>query len=314
MHSPRPRTPAHGFRTFFVRGLVILLPSVLTLWLLVKAYQFVDNSIAAPINGWVRAGIVQLDRMHGVLPEEFTPTPEAVAAELSATRLVRRPLTAEVVEQRLREELFRKWWEGTWYMNLVGLLIAVIAVYTAGRLLGGFFGRRLYRRVEGVFFGIPVVRSIYPHIKQVVDFLLSDERSISFNRVVAVQYPREGIWSIALVTGEGMQPLQGTVKDPLTLFIPSSPTPFTGYTITVPREQTIEMPLTIDEALRFVVTAGVLLPGRREFGDTASVALAVPAGTAAAAADEPPRRVEPRSEQHQSEQHPSEQRGREQQA
>lgn len=262
MQTPRPRTPAQGFKTFFLRGLAVLLPSVLTLWLLVKAYQFVDNSIAAPINGWVRLGVVQLDRRYGGILDEFQPTAEELAAELAAIPASRRPASGAAVEQRLREQFFRQWWERTWYMNLVGLLIAVASVYTAGRLLGGFVGRRIYRRAESLLTGVPIVKHIYPHIKQVVDFVLSDERPISFSRVVAIQYPRQGIWSIGLVTGEGMRPLRGSVADPVTVFIPSSPTPFTGYTITVPRDQTIELPMTIDEALRFVVTAGVLMPGR----------------------------------------------------
>lgn len=263
MQTPRPRTTsAHGFKTFFFRGLAVLLPSVLTLWLLVKAYQFVDSSIAAPINGWVRLGTVQLDRRYPGLLEAFTPTPDELAARVAAMPAGRRPATLEDLAQQMREEAFREWWEATWYLNLVGLLIAVIAVYTAGRLLGGFVGRRIYRRVEGLLTGVPVVKHIYPHIKQVVDFVLSDERPITFNRVVAVQYPREGVWSIGLVTGEGMRPLRASVEDPVTLFIPSSPTPFTGYTVTVPRNQTVELPLSIDEALRFVVTAGVLQPSR----------------------------------------------------
>jgi uncharacterized membrane protein len=262
MQAPRPRTPSHGFKTFFLRGLAVLLPSVLTLWLLVKAYQFVDSSIAAPINSWVRLGTVQLDRRYPWILDEFQPTPGEVADAIAAMPAGRRPVSADAVAMQLREDGFREWWEQTWYLNLVGLLIAVVAVYTAGRLLGGFVGRRIYRRLEGLLTSVPVVKHIYPHIKQVVDFVLSDERPITFNRVVAVQYPRQGIWSIGLVTGEGMRPLRGSIDDPITLFIPSSPTPFTGYTVTVPRGETIELPLSIDEALRFVVTAGVLQPTR----------------------------------------------------
>lgn len=86
-----------------------------------------------------------------------------------------------------------------------------------------------------------------------------------FSSVVAVEYPREGIWSMGFVTGSGIEKVVNNVKKEfLTIFIPTSPTPFTGFVIMVPREQTIELNLTMEQALRFVVSAGVIVPGREQ--------------------------------------------------
>lgn len=240
----------------------MLLPSVLTLWLLVQAYRFVDSSIATPINEGIRLAVIQIDRRTGFLPPQFEPSEREIFTELAETATDREPLDADAARQLLRERAFVEWWNQRWYLNLLGLLVAVVAVYLAGRLVGGLIGRSIYRRVERVLTSVPIVKHIYPHVKQVVDFLLSDDRPMKFNRVVAIEYPRKGIWSIGLVTGEGMRPVQASAGDSMTIFIPSSPTPFTGYTITVPRGDTVDLDLTIDEALRFVVTAGVLVPPR----------------------------------------------------
>ena len=84
---------------------------------------------------------------------------------------------------------------------------------------------------------------------------------MEFSRVVAVEYPRKGVWSIGLVTGPGMRTLQNANEGVyLTVFIPSSPTPVTGYTITVRRDEVIDLPVHVDDALRFTVSGGVIMP------------------------------------------------------
>jgi uncharacterized membrane protein len=75
-----------------------------------------------------------------------------------------------------------------------------------------------------------------------------------------VEYPRKGIWSVGFLTGDPLQSIQQKIPDSVTIFIPSSPTPFTGYTITVPRKDTIDLPMTVEEAIRFAVSGGVLVP------------------------------------------------------
>ena len=96
----------------------------------------------------------------------------------------------------------------------------------------------------------------------VFDFFVRDEPGkVRFRRVVAVEYPRKGIWSIGLVTGDPMRQVQArSDTEFLTVFIPSSPTPFTGYVIAVAAADTMDLNITIEEALRFSVSGGVIVP------------------------------------------------------
>ncbi len=223
MSDPSARTFHSDFKRFFLRGLVILLPSVLTIWIVVKAYQFIDSAIAGPINQALRAGLRNL-----------APHWKS-AGDLN------------------------DWWETHWYMNLIGLTAAIVVVYFTGYLLGGFLGKRFYRHIERAITTLPVFKQVYPYVKQVVDFLFSDEKTMKFNRVVMIEYPRKGLWSVGFQTGSTLQAIQDHAGDCVTVFIPSSP-PISGYTVTIPREEVIELPITVEEAIRFVVSGGVLVP------------------------------------------------------
>jgi uncharacterized membrane protein len=146
-------------------------------------------------------------------------------------------------------------------LHLLGFLIAIILVYFVGFFLASFIGRTFWRAAEGLLCRIPLIRAIYPNVKQVTDFLLT-ERKVEFAGVVALEYPRKGVWAIGLHVGGPMKPLQQKVSDELvTVFVPSSPTPFTGYVVQVPRSEVIELNLTIDEGLRFTISGGVIKPG-----------------------------------------------------
>jgi len=282
MSDPSGRTFTGDFRRFFLRGLVVLLPSILTLWIMVKAYQFIDNTIAEPINRGVRIMLVNTTRVWTPLREVFDPTEEEIEkawAELPPNRQL--PEARTTLRAKLRAQHIETWWAGHWYMDLIGLFVAIIAVYIAGRLLGGFFGRRIYRKVEDIITTVPVFKQVYPYVKQVVDFLFSDDRPIKFNRVVAVEYPRKGIWSVGFLTGDTLRTIQERTGDSVTVFVPSSPTPFTGYTITILREEVIELPLTVEEAIRFAVSGGVLVPTheRSDAGGTEDAAAAAALST-----------------------------------
>ena len=147
-----------------------------------------------------------------------------------------------------------------YHLSWIGIILSLMVIYFFGRFVASLFGRGIWRMIERGFFRMPVVKAIYPYVKQVIDFLLSDKK-IEFSRVVAIEYPRKGIWSIGLVTGSGIKTINDRVgPNLLTVFIPSSPTPFTGYTITVRHDEVIDLPLSIDDALRFTVSGGVIVP------------------------------------------------------
>jgi uncharacterized membrane protein len=262
------RTFRSDFRRFFVKGLAVLLPTVLTLWILVKAYEFVDVTIAQPINGGIRFVMAQATPHLEIFQKSFDPSEAAVEKELARLKSeeVANVTTASVTKQ-LRTSKIMTWWQTRWYMNFIGIVVAILAVYIAGRLLGGFLGRRIQGRLERLLTSIPLIKQIYPYVKQVVDFLISDDKPLKFNRVVMVEYPRKGVWSVGLVTGEPMRVVQdhitGVEGPGITVFVPSSPTPFTGYTITVAKDSVIEIPISIDEALRFTISGGVLIPSHQ---------------------------------------------------
>ncbi|MEJ2648960.1 MAG: DUF502 domain-containing protein [Sedimentisphaerales bacterium] len=159
-----------------------------------------------------------------------------------------------------KEELTRIIVEGP--ASVIGFVIAVIAVGIFGAILASYVGKSIWRMAENFIMNTPLLRRVYPYIKQVTDFLLTqEEQKRFFSRVVAVEYPRKGIWTLGFVTGSGLKNVVNRIrKEFLTILIPTSPTPFTGFIITVPKKQTIDLDVTIEEALRFIISGGVISP------------------------------------------------------
>jgi uncharacterized membrane protein len=258
--------PSRGnFRRFFLRGLAVVLPATLTLWILVQAYLWVNESIAEPINSGIRYTLVQIFAAWPALPEYWGITPTADEVDMARSALALAPGDAsrdiDIVFE-YQAGVVKSWWTNNWAVRLIGLLVAIFAVYLAGRLVGGWVGRVAYRQLERAITSLPVIKKIYSWIKQIVDFLFSNQdKARQFRRVVAVEYPKKGIWSVGFQTGTSLRALDDVVGDEaITIFIPSSPTPFTGYTITVPISSTIELPLTVEEAIGFTISGGVLRP------------------------------------------------------
>jgi uncharacterized membrane protein len=103
---------------------------------------------------------------------------------------------------------------------------------------------------------------VYPYVKQVSDFLLSQKEQTKFiSRVVAFEYPRIGIWTIGFVTGEGMKwAVGGKEKELFSILVPTAPSPLSGYLILMAKEDTVPLDMTVEEALRFVISDGVITP------------------------------------------------------
>jgi len=173
-----------------------------------------------------------------------------------------RPTVAdETVRLDVRKEKLAEYWQDRWYLNLTGLAIATMLIYLAGVLLGNIVGKSMYARVERVITHIPGFKQVYPHVKQVVDLVMGDSK-MAFSQVVIVEYPSAGIWTVGFLTGNSLRVIDSAAgATVVSVFIPTSPTPFTGFTINLPKEKVIEIGMSVEEALRFVVTAGVLAPG-----------------------------------------------------
>ncbi len=287
MNKSHHRTFTGDFKVFFLRGLAILLPSVLTIWIIVYAYQFVNTRIAEPINAITRMAVIRLTPLvirgpaedeawaQAHYPEWFYISAEERQAERDRRSLEKQPkLSDAALDLAIRQRSFKAWWDQHPWLNAIGLILAILLFYLAGRVFGSFLGRRIAVRIERLVAGVPVFKQVYPYVKQLVDFILG-ERKIEFDRVVAVEYPRKGIWSIGFLTGHSINDVARVAGvDPVgmvTVFIPSSPTPFTGYTITVFREEIYPVGITVEEALRFVVSGGVLVPERQSVPGKAGV-------------------------------------------
>lgn len=250
------------FRRFFGRGLGILLPTIVTLWILWQAFSFVYTNVAEPINRATRIAVIwvvpQVYRT-GDRPDWFEITEDEVLQARADGRY--RPATpdATIVNDMRRDQL-RRVWNDYWILNLSGFIIAILLIYFAGLLLGNFFGRQIYMRLEALIARVPGFKQVYPHVKQVVELILG-EKKMAFSKVVLVEYPSQGIWTLGFLTGDSLRdidaPAGGSV---VSVFIPTSPTPFTGFTINVLADKAIAVDVSIEEALRFVITAGVLTP------------------------------------------------------
>jgi len=141
----------------------------------------------------------------------------------------------------------------------VFLVLFLLALYLLGRFLAAGIGRVLWNFLEGGVNRLPLVRNVYSSVKQVTDFMFGENR-IEFTRTVAVEYPRKGIWSLAFVTGEGLRGVRAVAGEPLlTVMVPTSPMPVTGYTIVVRKSETVELSLTIDQAVQYIISCGVLV-------------------------------------------------------
>ncbi len=146
----------------------------------------------------------------------------------------------------------------------VFLIVFTTVLYFLGRVFTFGLGRWFVHAFDRTISRIPVVNKVYGSVKQVTDFAFSD-REIEFNRVVAIQYPREGIWSLGFVTGNSMREIAEATGEPmLSVLMPTSPMPMTGFTVTVKKSEAIDLDLTIDEAIQFVVSCGVVVPQQQQ--------------------------------------------------
>ncbi len=227
--TPAPQDKRHklSLRRAFLTGLAALLPTALTAVILVWIVRFVHKYVAGPINN-VIIGIIDLVIEGG--------RDEAGSFFHGGSRL------------------------GINFA-FAGYVVAFAAIFLVGFALLTIFGRKLYRAVDGVLSRMPVLKMIYPHLKQLTEFIFADKKASSFKQVVMIEYPRHGLWSMGFLTGLAMRSLRAAKVDNLvSVFIPSSPTPFTGYVVAVRRDEIVELPITVDQALRFSISGGVLLP------------------------------------------------------
>ena len=142
----------------------------------------------------------------------------------------------------------------------VGTILTLVIIFITGVVTRNFVGNRLLMLWELLLKRIPVVNSIYSSVKQVSDTLLSSSGN-AFRKALLVQYPREGIWTIAFQTGVPGGDVKNHLSgDYVSVYVPTTPNPTSGFFLMLKREDTIELNMSVDEALKYIVSMGVVAP------------------------------------------------------
>jgi len=193
-------------RKYFITGLLIWIPLVITIWVLKVIFDALDQSLL-------------------LLPVE------------------------------LRTES----WLGVHIPGL-GALLTVAVVLLTGVFATNFFGAQLVEIWHDILHRIPVVNSIYSSVKQISDTLFSSSGQ-AFRKALLVQWPREGMWTIAFLTGTPSgSVLHHIPPDCLSVYVPTTPNPTGGYFVIVQRKDVIELDMTVDQALKYIISMGVAPP------------------------------------------------------
>lgn len=193
-------------RKYFITGLLVLVPLVITLWVLNLIIGTLDQSLL-------------------LLPPQWRP------------------------------ELLLGF-------NLpgVGTILTLVIIFITGVITRNFVGNRLLMLWELLLKRIPVVNSIYSSVKQVSDTLFSSSGN-AFRKALLVQYPREGVWTIAFQTGVPGGDVKNHLSgDYVSVYVPTTPNPTSGFFLMLKKEDTIELNMSVDEALKYIVSMGVVAP------------------------------------------------------
>ncbi len=159
----------------------------------------------------------------------------------------------------------------------LGVILALAVLLVTGLIAANFLGRRLVGVWEGMLDRIPLVRSVYSAVKQLMHtFLSSDSRA--FRKVLLVEYPSKGLWTLAFLAGDPVGEVQEkTANEMLTVYVPTAPNPTSGYVIFVARDEVVELDMGVEDAMRMIISLGMVVPGARGNGRAAGMpAVAAP--------------------------------------
>lgn len=196
-------------KKYLITGLLVLVPLVITIWVLKSLIGIMDQSLL-------------------LLPEAWHP-----------------------------HTLFGRDIPG------FGAILTVAIVLTTGVIATNFFGMQIILLWEKLLNRLPVVKSIYSSVKQVSDTLFSDSGN-AFRKAVLVQFPREGAWTIAFLTGTpGGDVVNHLHGDYVSVFVPTTPNPTGGYFLMLPKADVIELEMSVDEALKYIISMGVVAPANK---------------------------------------------------
>ena len=280
--SPKKKgRPLDPFRRAVIRGLGVLLPPLLTIVIFLWIGNTVRLYLLEPSEGLARYALANYFEGK-ILPKDAIPAEQLnenlraehqgmIYQQTGDGRFVM-AVHYDRLEETLQGKQMPETATGVYrefidnnilvrrYVIPLFLCVFILVLYLLGRFLAAGAGRFFWTQFEGIIHRLPLVRNVYSSVKQVTDFLFS-EAEIEYTRVVAVEYPRKGIWSLGMVTGESMLDIGCAANEPvLSVLIPTSPVPFTGFTVTIKRSEAIDLDITIDQAFQFLVSGGVVVP------------------------------------------------------
>lgn len=145
----------------------------------------------------------------------------------------------------------------------MGVVVALLIILVTGVVAANVIGQKLLRFWEGLLSRIPVVKSLYNGVKQVSDTLFSSSGQ-AFRKALLVQYPREGSWTIAFLTGKpGGDPANHLKGEFVSVYVPTTPNPTSGFFLMMPRHDVVELDMSVDDALKYIISMGVVAPPMR---------------------------------------------------
>lgn len=157
-----------------------------------------------------------------------------------------------------------------------GLLIVLVALTVIGALTASLLGRYFLHLSDRILARMPVVRSIYGATKQVFETVLSSQGN-AFRSVVLIEYPRKGIWTLGFITGGTIGEVEHyTDKDMVSVFVPTTPNPTSGFLLFLPREEVTELAMTVEEGIKMIVSTGLVMPPDRRPKAVPELPIALP--------------------------------------
>jgi uncharacterized membrane protein len=193
-------------KKYFITGLLVLVPVVITFWVLSSLIQTMDQSLL-------------------LLPEDWRP-----------------------------KKLFG------FSMFGLGALLTLVVIFVTGLIATNIFGQQIILLWEAMLSRVPVVKSIYSSVKQVSDTIFSDS-SNAFRQALLVEFPRKGVWTVAFLTGEPGGDVKNHLKgDFVSVYVPTTPNPTGGYFLMLPKDEVVELDMSVDQALKYIISMGTVEP------------------------------------------------------
>ena len=161
----------------------------------------------------------------------------------------------------------------------LGVLVLIIALMLVGAVTAGFVGRLWMRISERVLGQMPIIRSVYSAVKQILETVLA-QQSNAFREAVLIEYPRRGMWAVAFITGTTKGEVQNlTEEECINVFLPTTPNPTSGFLLFVPRKDMVSLSMSVEEAIKVSVVSAQTYESMEEIREKARTPVLVPEGT-----------------------------------